>query len=216
MVINMNIYLLRHGETDWNKSGLLQGHTDIPLNENGRAQMRDAANVLAGAGVRLDMILSSPLSRARESAEIVADRLAYRRENIVVEEMLIERGFGAGEGLTAQERLRKYPDNNYPAMESQKDLVERARLAFEKIVTTYAAAENILLVAHGAILSAVLAAVTDEQTIYGGRAAAVTQGSIYRIRYADGMAGVAKYDGEKADFLEVDAETIGRSMKIYM
>ena len=66
----MDLYLLRHGETDWNKAGLLQGHTDIPLNENGRKQMRETARKLGDLGVKMDVILSSPLHRARESAEI--------------------------------------------------------------------------------------------------------------------------------------------------
>ncbi len=91
----MNIFLLRHGETDFNRAGRLQGHMDIPLNQNGRTQVSHAAEILAGLNTGIDLIISSPLSRAYESAEIVAEKLAYKKENIVVEPMLIERSFGA-------------------------------------------------------------------------------------------------------------------------
>lgn len=72
----MNLYLLRHGETDWNREGRLQGRTDIPLNQTGREQVRRAAEVLAARSPHIDLIFTSPLARARESAGIVAERLA--------------------------------------------------------------------------------------------------------------------------------------------
>lgn len=182
----MNIYLLRHGETDWNKEGRLQGHTDIPLNSTGRRQICNAAEVLADLPEPIDLILSSPLVRAYESAQIVADRLSYEKENIVVEPLLIECGFGLGEGLTVGERMDKYPDGLYPEMETYEDLIERARSAFDKIVTIYNGKKNILAVAHGAILSAVLIAVTNGEIAYGGKKVLLDQGSIHLIRYIDG------------------------------
>lgn len=72
----MNIYLLRHGETDWNREGRLQGRTDIPLNEAGREQVRRAADILAARSPHIELIVASPLARARESAEIAAGRLS--------------------------------------------------------------------------------------------------------------------------------------------
>ena len=67
------LLLVRHGETDWNADGLLQGHTDRPLSDYGRGQARQLAEDLEGEG--LDAIYSSDLSRARETAEIVGERL---------------------------------------------------------------------------------------------------------------------------------------------
>ena len=55
----MNIYLLRHGETDWNQEGRLQGHTDIPLNQNGRVQINYAAEILTNLHADIDLIISS-------------------------------------------------------------------------------------------------------------------------------------------------------------
>ena len=212
----MDIYLLRHGETDWNKKRLLQGHTDIPLNENGRKQMRETARKLGDLGVKMDVILSSPLHRARESAEIAAGRLGYPIEDIILEPMLTERGFGAGEGLTMAERELKFPNHDYPGMECQTELIRRAGEAFAKIVDTCPDAENILLVAHGAVLFALLEAVSAERIVDEDTAAALTQGSIYRIRYTDGRTGFAKYDEDSAMFLEADTAMVARSVRIYM
>lgn len=212
----MDVYLLRHGETDWNKKGLLQGHTDISLNQNGRNQVADTVRKLSNLALCMDIIVSSPLKRALESAEIAAAGLNYPKEKIAVEELLIERGFGEGEGLSIEERVVKYPDCNYPGMEPQTELVKRAGQAFQKIVSLYQGAENILLVAHGAVLFALLEAAATEPIPHGGRAAALTQGSIYRIRYADGRIDFARYEEMAAGFVETDAEELGRLAKIYM
>lgn len=212
----MNLYLLRHGETDWNRAGLLQGHTDTPLNEKGRNQMRETARKLRDLDVKMDVILSSPLRRACESAEIAAKQLGYPVADIVLEPMLIERGFGAGEGMTMAERTAKFPDHEYPGMECQADLIRRAGEAFWKIVNTCPNAENILLVAHGAVLFALLSAVSEESIVDEGKAAALVQGSIYRIRYTDGRTGFAKYDEASAAFLEADTAMLARSVKIYL
>ena len=212
----MDIHLLRHGETDWNKLGLLQGRTDICLNQNGRAQVYDTVVKLKDLGLRMDQIVASPLKRAFESAEIAADTLDYPRERIAVEPLLLERSFGEGEGLSPKEREAKYPDCDYPGMEPQAQLVRRAGQAFQKTVSLYQTAERILLVAHGAVLFALLEAVSAEPILHGGRAAALTQGSIYRIRCVDGKNGFARYEEKAASFVETDAAALGRLAKIYM
>ncbi|MDE7247329.1 MAG: histidine phosphatase family protein [Lachnospiraceae bacterium] len=212
----MDIYLLRHGETDWNREGLLQGHTDISLNEKGRLQVKDTVKKLSGLETGIDYVVSSPLKRALESAEIAAVLLDYPKERIGVEKLLIERGFGDGEGLSIEERAAKYPDCNYPGMESQEELVKRAGQAFWKIVKDCQGAHRILLVAHGAVLFALLEAVAEKPIPHGGRAAALTQGSLYRIRLEDGRIGFAGYDEKTGDFVEMDEAQLGRLAKIYM
>ncbi len=192
----MNIYLIRHGETDWNREGRLQGHTDIPLNQKGRQQVRQASEILAGLHPDIRVILSSPLSRARESAGIAASRLSYPQDNIIVEPMLIERSFGLGEGLSAAERKEKYPDGLYPGMELLEDLLKRARSLFYHIVETYEDQENILIVAHGAILYAIFTAIMDGRIVYRGESAPLDQGSVYLIRYEKGNISLGKFDAE--------------------
>ena len=92
-LIHTPFWYLRHGETDWNKQGLQQGSVDIPLNETGLAQAREAAERLHGKGITT--IIASPLSRARVTAEIVAERLGLP---VTIDPDLREVGWGIHEG----------------------------------------------------------------------------------------------------------------------
>ena len=94
------LILVRHGETDWNAQGRLQGHTDRPLSDYGREQARRLAEELAGE--QLDAVYASDLARARETAEIVGERLALP---VVLDPDLREKDWGNWEGLTSTERL---------------------------------------------------------------------------------------------------------------
>lgn len=206
----MNIYLLRHGETDWNKEGRIQGHTDIPLNENGRMQITRTTAGLSGACPDMDVILCSPLSRAKESARIAAEQLNYPREKIIVEPMLIERGFGEAEGLTAAEREEKYPNYHYsdigyffPGMEPFEQLLGRAGDVFQKIADTYKDKENILAVSHGALLAAVITAVTDRRIAYFSDVISLDSSSLFRVCRTGGTVELAKYNVEKAAFINI-------------
>ena len=199
----MNIYMLRHGETDWNQVGRLQGHTDIPLNQAGKEQINVAAETLIGLGIDIDLIYASPLARAHESAEIVADRLGYGKKNVIIEPLLVERSFGVGEGMTLSERTEQYPGRNYPGMESFEQLIERAHQVFQKIVTCNSGKENILLVAHGAILYAILTAITDGKMVYGGPLTKFEPGSVHLIRYTEDSIRIAKYRNEKEAFKDI-------------
>jgi broad specificity phosphatase PhoE len=90
------LLLVRHGETDWNRDGRWQGHSDTHLNDVGRAQAARLADELGG----VDVIYSSDLARARETAEIVAERVDLP---VHVDSRLRERSFGAWEGKTGRE-----------------------------------------------------------------------------------------------------------------
>jgi len=93
------LLLVRHGETDWNAEGRLQGHTDTPLNDYGRRQAAALAEQLAGDGIAA--IYASDLSRARETAEIVGGRIGLP---VSVVPDLREKNWGSWEGLTPTER----------------------------------------------------------------------------------------------------------------
>jgi len=92
------IFLVRHGETDWNREGRFQGRRDIPLNDLGRGQARSAAGALLRASV--DRVVSSPLSRAAGTAEAAASLLGL---GIETHPGLIEIDHGLWEGHTAGE-----------------------------------------------------------------------------------------------------------------
>jgi broad specificity phosphatase PhoE len=91
-------YFLRHGQTDWNVNNLIMGHQDIPLNQTGIEQAHNMSNILRT--LEFDVIWSSPLLRARQTAEIINQSLKYP---IYVNENLKERGWGEGEGQTQKE-----------------------------------------------------------------------------------------------------------------
>ena len=95
------LLLVRHGETDWNAAGRLQGHTDRPLNDYGRSQAEALAETLAAD--EIDAVYSSDLARARETADIVAARLGLP---VAVHADLREKNWGNWEGLTPAERER--------------------------------------------------------------------------------------------------------------
>ena len=93
-MITRSFYFLRHGETDWNISGQVQGQLDIPLNDTGRAQA--AETISCFSGLNLAAIVSSDLGRARETAEIVNASLGLP---LFLEPGLRERIFGVMQGL---------------------------------------------------------------------------------------------------------------------
>jgi len=99
------LLLVRHGETEWNAVGRLQGHSDIPLNDTGRAQARAIAARLASHGI--SRVWTSDLCRARETGTIVAAHLGLSEPEI--EGDLRERRFGIFEGLTRDEIAARYP-----------------------------------------------------------------------------------------------------------
>lgn len=101
-----NIYLFRHGETDWNLENRFQGSTpNIPLNRNGEEQAKNVALKLKGKGI--EHIYSSPLDRAAQTALIVAKSLSI---DITNHHGLVERNCGEVEGMTLDELLNKDPE----------------------------------------------------------------------------------------------------------
>lgn len=96
--------LIRHGETDWNAQLRIQGHRDLPLNANGRAQAQALASALTGQ--HFDAILSSDLLRARETAAPLSQALGLA---VQLEPDLRERNFGCCEGMTIDEISIKWP-----------------------------------------------------------------------------------------------------------
>jgi len=97
------LVLVRHGETDWNRDGRWQGHSDTRLNDAGREQARRVAGRLDA----VDVVYSSDLARAQETAEIIGGALGLPVE---VDARLRERSFGSWEGLTAAEIEERFEE----------------------------------------------------------------------------------------------------------
>ena len=142
------LLLVRHGETDWNAEGKLQGHTDRPLNDYGRRQARALAERLAGE--EIEAVYASDLSRARETAEILGAQLGLP---VAVDPDLREKNWGNWEGLTADERLRIEYEG-----ESSEDHRSRTLRAVERIVERHPAG-RVVVVTHGGSLRRLQAAV---------------------------------------------------------
>jgi broad specificity phosphatase PhoE len=133
------LLLARHGETDWNADGRLQGQTDRPLSDFGRRQARQLAAELEGE--ELQAIYASDLARARETAEIVGDRLGLP---VVLDPDLREKDWGTWEGLTAVER-----DRVEFAGESTEAHQERILRALRRISERHPGDGRVLVVTHG-------------------------------------------------------------------
>ncbi|SHI02476.1 uncharacterized phosphatase [Sporobacter termitidis DSM 10068] len=147
----MTFYLIRHGETDWNRQNRLQGIEDIELNETGIRQSAECARALRG--VKAGRILSSPLKRAVKTAEIISEYTGG--PPVIVEEGLTERDFGRLSGITLPEREALLASGEDPGMEPFDVLTDRLL----RVLNAYKAcggAENILLVSHGASINALL------------------------------------------------------------
>ena len=96
----MKVFVTRHGQTSWNALGKIQGKTDIELNETGKNQARETGEAIKNE--HIDIIISSPLKRAKETAQIINKNFNVE---IIDDERLMERGFGKSEGLTKDEIL---------------------------------------------------------------------------------------------------------------
>ena len=149
--------LLRHGQTDWNIDMRLQGVSDIPLNETGHAQAIQAAEVLASQA--WSRVISSPLSRARTTAEYVSVRMQLGE--IAIHELLLERSFGAAEGSSYEDwKERLQAGIHAEGAESIEDLEIRAAKLLDELAKKYEG-ERILAVSHGALIRKIIGMVSD-------------------------------------------------------
>lgn len=140
--------LVRHGQTDWNAQRRLQGSTDIPLNDVGRGQARDAVAVLSGH--RWDAIVSSPLGRAAETADLIAAGLGLGVARHLPE--LTERSFGHAEGMQAGPELDALRiTGGFRGAESEDEAAARGLGALEALAEEFRGC-RILVVAHGTLL----------------------------------------------------------------
>lgn len=147
------ILVIRHGETDWNAQGRLQGTLDTPLNQRGHRQAEAAAQALRTLGVQT--IFASPMLRARKTAEIISGALGVP---VVFREALREKHFGTLQGLSPEELEARYGsalwamrtalDLAPPGGETNRQVIQRLQPVIEEIK---ALDQRVLLVTHGAL-----------------------------------------------------------------
>lgn len=161
------ILIARHGETDWNQSGRWQGHTDRPLNENGYRQAQSLAAKLSDG--KLDAVYSSDLTRARVTAEVIANSAGVT--NIGIDNRLRERNLGTLEGLTTAEicSLTGLPRNGvtikgisaHPSVEAWDSFIQRVSNALDDIRKSNPD-NRVLVVAHGGVMIALSMYILDD------------------------------------------------------
>ena len=161
-------FLVRHGETEWNRTGRILGHSDIPLNEHGQWQVTMLARELADE--TLSCAYSSDLMRATETAQVLTEGRALAIE---ADSALREFCYGAWEGLTLEE-VETQPSTIFaeqldlggqafaaPEGESTPHLLYRVRRFATRVMRHHSAADNVLIVAHAGPIRALLVCLLD-------------------------------------------------------
>lgn len=166
------VYLVRHGETEGQSSIRFHGRSDVPLNDEGRAQLRGLTPWLPQEPVA---VVHSPLQRAREAAEIFAELRGWGPELMVEEPDFVEISFGHCEGMTAEEIADRMPEfyaawqagrtEGFPGGETRAAFGARITRAFRRVVQSYPQGD-LLVVAHRGVVRwgmRLLLGIPDEQ-----------------------------------------------------
>lgn len=155
------VCVARHGETDWNVAGILQGWTDVPLNDLGRRQAYELVAALGPA--RFSVVCSSPLIRCLESAEIIAR--AFRLPPPVCLDGLKERNFGVIQGVPKaelaelnpvilQQILKRNPATDFDQGESMDEFADRIFAALHFLGRQYSG-QRVLVITHGWVMDVI-------------------------------------------------------------
>jgi broad specificity phosphatase PhoE len=157
------LFLIRHGRSTWNAEHRIQGNADPPLDEVGQEQARQLADRLQRSNRAVMAVYTSPLRRARQTAQILGDALGVP---VTSEERLTEYDVGDITGLTWEQVVKQYPDVaqrwaeasedlDIPGAEESASFRERVAIAFGEIVERHAG-ESVGVVAHGGTLGSYL------------------------------------------------------------
>ena len=166
-MISTTICLIRHGQTNWNKKGLVQGTTDNPLNEVGISQANDAADYLLANDPIWDIILSSPLTRALSTADIIAKKLQYPKP-IITNPIFVERQFGEAEGKVLDKTMyQEIFAEKVSGLENLCDLQARGMKALMEVAKQYPG-KKVIITTHSQFIKGVLSALdpTFDFTMY--------------------------------------------------
>lgn len=162
----MRLYFVRHGQTNLNHKRLIQGRFDAPLNNVGKRQAKQAGQTLKGLKVNYDKIVSSPLSRALETAHLIARKINYK-ENIFIEPKMIERDFGRFEMTSISDNFPKIMQPNFkdPGYEDDELILKRVNDGLISLHSKYAN-QNIVVAAHAHVIRSVYILMDKEKYNY--------------------------------------------------
>ena len=201
------LYIIRHGQTTWNKELRLQGQTDIPLNEEGRRMAREASVQYKDILDSIDICFSSPLVRAYETAELLLSNRELSH-NIITDDRLKEISFGEFEGLINQVSIPEslvynlfHEPENYEAVgeaEGLNELLKRTGEFYrEVLIPLLNEGKNVLVVGHGGMNSALISNVLNWEKKDFWKA---MTGNCKLLRITED--GVTSADGEKIKFID--------------
>ncbi|QRZ61891.1 histidine phosphatase family protein [Rothia sp. ZJ932] len=150
-----SLLLIRHGQTDWNKTKKMQGQVDIPLNAAGIEQAHATGQKLADEGFSFEVLVSSPFSRAAETARVIGTYLGLELERTYPQ--LVERAYGDAEGvqLTFEQSRTVYQD--FAGVEPEENLFNRTVTVLRQIVRDYPG-RRVIVVSHGSVIRRALSA----------------------------------------------------------
>lgn len=148
----MKIYFVRHGQTNNNHKRLIQGRVDAPLNQTGQKQAKTAGQALKAEKVSFDKIISSPLSRALETAYLVGRKINYK-ENILINENFLERDFGNYEMTLIAESFPIIMTEGFTEefYEDDKTMVTRVKLGLDQIYKEFSN-DTVIVTCHAHVI----------------------------------------------------------------
>lgn len=180
------VYVVRHGETDWNRQGRLQGATDVPLNAQGVHQAQACQQYFHENPATA--IFTSPLQRARATAEIINEPFQLPITSLPA---FKERTFGQAEGMTYEERSKAYPQKDYPGQEPFSQFIDRLKSGLRFIEEQYPN-DTVILVAHGAVIHNLFQIVENDDLF--PQNARLSNGGISTMYTKDGKWWLGKYN----------------------
>ena len=195
-----SLYLVRHGETDWNARRRIQGSTDIPLNATGRMQAQTTGTLLARRS--WDGIYASPLSRAVETASIISALVGLGQPASIA--AIVERNYGEAEGLNWEQIDRQFPDDA-PVLgrETHAEVAARVVPALVSLAVSRPG-ESLIVVTHGGVIRSLVGAVAPNVS-HGS----ITNGSIHSFELVDGSLELVEFnDPIDAESLECGTEDL--------
>jgi probable phosphoglycerate mutase len=178
-------FLVRHGETEWNRIRRIQGVSDIPLNATGRAQASALGQILSKHS--FDLMVASPLSRALETATIVAKHLSMPAPLVIPD--LIERNYGEAEGQNGHDLDQRYPGGmEIPGRELREDVTKRVVRVLADLAVRHPEAD-IVVVCHGAVIRSVV-----DYAAPGLHKEPITNCSVHNFSHVAGTLELVAFD----------------------